>query len=588
MASKNISVAKMKPVASHKKRVTFVAPDEVTVNARTDRRTRKTDKPPRRRKPFMITEGMASDGGAADSAKAAQLISREMNQGSVLTENGKASINTILNPCGEHGAGSRFVDGTLSQSGILAFRSFETFNVPGGNTSTTPNSTNNWSLTIISPAAFKTIAILIASTINAQPTTVELNNVFSEINSSVPTQWPTWDPVGASTTLFYCIYSFPSAELAIDPNTGISGNIESMRLVGDGIEVMHNTPTLWDQGSFAVGQFKQDQTIIDNVPTQSVATLTLTVSASAVATITYGGTVGAGILAPSAPLSGSGSPPMVGFGISPLFTLRTSTGAIWADYIGTALPIVTTTTGTFPNLRYNLSVGTGPSILIQSNGFGAYTYDFALSGPIVITTGNNQPSVVMTMPSLTQTSIAQADPKFSAEIMKKHQGFYSVRRYFEPVLLMKNSAEGGNIRIENTGMDRAVVSAETGGIRGDLLDINGAVIVAVIRGISWAAAPTIKAVRYVEFMPGPNSAYAPFVDDTPAKDEDAVEIFRQVQLAGPHSYVPDANALGFLAGYLMTIVEALPLIMRGARSVSKAVIAAVDWADSNIFSKLPM
>lgn len=517
-----------------------------------------------------------------------------MSDSAYISVDGKSSVDIILNPCGEHkfDANAKFPDGTLSQSGVQRFREFDTLNAPWTSVSSVGDTTLNWSLWIISPPAYKTLAILLASRNNNQPTSTELALIFNDFNSVTPPKWPAWrnPPADTSLNFYYSVYEFSSANLDLDPLLG-SRKIESYRLVGDGFVVMHNTPTLWDQGSFAVGQYQSDVSSLPADQSLDIAEVVVSVSntlSSAVCSITYGGSKNNGVIMPAVTIPGP-LPGSVGFGISESFVLTIPDGGVFARYAGVSLTCnITFVAAAAPlGAYYNFAIPGFATVRVPvSLANTVVRVPLELSGPFVSGIVNNPNVKAWTLPPLSQKEVVQADPKFSAELMKKHMGFYAVRRYFEPKLRMSDTSDSGLIKCLVPGINKIDVVKPEGGLGSDCFDVNGSVIVAVIRGISFAASPTIKSCRFVEFMPSPGSDLAPFVGPTPEKDEDAEEMFRQFQLSGPHSYIPDANSLGFLSTMLWTAIEHLPIVMRGARSISHAIARAVDWAEENLFSKV--
>jgi hypothetical protein len=546
---------------------------------------------------------LVSDGGALSEMKAHALsFTNSMQAASPISDTGKSSIMTILNPCGELGSdeNAKFPDGTLSQSGVQRFRQFETIVAPWQTASSSSNVTNNWSLYLISPAAFRTIAVMIAVRDGSALSDEDFVQVFEVMNTDTNMiNYPDWGHLGASLVdpaptpnIYYSTYSFRSANLNIDPSTGESTTIESFRVVGDGMVVMHNTPDLWNQGSFAVGQFKTDFNLAETDTTGAPVVVRLEVGVRTPTTL-EGNINIYGLRNPvdgtesffAIPLSGAG--PWSGTMVSGGEAFSISEGPPGDQPFGTNGSAVTVTyqVGGTPN-RVIIAGDGGYQIVFDLEPIGVppttYTSMMQGTGAHFVFEGYNPSQLVWSLPALNQDAIAQADPKFSAELMKSHCGFYAVRRYFEPVLNMNNSNVSGNIKMEVSGMDKMDVIQSPGGIQNDILDRNGATIVAAIRGISYACSPTIKSVRFIEFMPSANSSLAPFVGPTPPKDADAVEVFRQFQESGPHSFIPDANFLGGLATFIMGVVEAVPVFLRTARGISGAVVKALDWVESKI------
>lgn len=543
---------------------------------------------------------LASCGGQKDAvaAKLANDSYSMMTKSSVISAEGKSSVEIICNPCGEHKFTSnvQFIDGALSQSGSLKLRQFDTISPPWGNVASSPNTTDNWGLKGLCPPTYKTIAILIASRQNEDPDPAVMTDLINEFNSEDPTIWPTWKQSSVRANYWLTVYEYAAAEINVtDPSQ--NRKVESFRIVGDGFVVLHNTPTLWDQGSFAVGQFQTDMATIPVPDNVASAVLTLTTGNQLSSTQVpfnlawQGVTLAAGTMS----VSGAASVPVALGAISGTlpYSVYSDQGQLMASYTGPGTGILTfaQVAAAAPNPPYVVVTGnSGPGTVRVglTAPSSTITQTMSLEGTAVTRALNTLQNVVWTLPPTSQRDIAQADPKFSAELMKQHQGFYAVRRYFEPKLRMTDLSTGGRIKLSVPNVQLISTSAPVGGIPDDVIDVNGSSIMFSIRGISHAANPTIKSCRFIEFLPAPGSPLAPFCGDTPEKDDDAEEIFRQIQLSGPHSYIPDANALGFLSSLIMTSIELIPVFARGARSVSHAIASAVDWAEENLFSKIPV
>lgn len=543
---------------------------------------------------------LASCGGQKDAvaAKLANDSYSMMTKSSVISAEGKSSVEIICNPCGEHKFTSnvQFIDGALSQSGSLKLRQFDTISPPWGNVASSPNTTDNWGLKGLCPPTYKTIAILIASRQNEDPDPAVMTDLINEFNSEDPTIWPTWKQSSVRANYWLTVYEYAAAEINVtDPSQ--NRKVESFRIVGDGFVVLHNTPTLWDQGSFAVGQFQTDMATIPVPDNVASAVLTLTTGNQLSSTQVpfnlawQGVTLAAGTMS----VSGAASVPVALGAISGTlpYSVYSDQGQLMASYTGPGTGILTfaQVAAAAPNPPYVVVTGnSGPGTVRVglTAPSSTITQTMSLEGTAVTRALNTLQNVVWTLPPTSQRDIAQADPKFSAELMKQHQGFYAVRRYFEPKLRMTDLSTGGRIKLSVPDVQLISTSAPVGGIPDDVIDVNGSSIMFSIRGISHAANPTIKSCRFIEFLPAPGSPLAPFCGDTPEKDDDAEEIFRQIQLSGPHSYIPDANALGFLSSLIMTSIELIPVFARGARSVSHAIASAVDWAEENLFSKIPV
>jgi len=549
-----------------------------------------------------------SSGGkqsAVDAEKLFAIVNDTMHEQQPLSTAGIDAMFQILNPCGELGshANSQYPDGALPQSAVWEFRQVDTITPPFQSISEISLGTNNWSLVIISPPCIKTQSILIACRNAVTPSDTIIREIYTAINNSVENPiFPTWGEAGPSDTsgplYYYSLYQYRSANLAINARTGESDIVESFRIVGDGMVVMHNTPTLFDQGTLAVGQFQSNTEVSgteNDTPTATSGFYLVNRPSADTATYEYR-------------IDAKTSSGDVRLFISPQFTLgaadSTQTWTIdrgaLAPYALSTLPpeeklfldLITANTAT---LTATYVAATGIVTVVQAGGpdteaqlylikniafLEQVTATFIVSGPFAVSIGSGNSQVIWTTPNIDQSMVAQADPLFSAELMKMHCGFYAVRRVFQPVLGMAKANEGGSIKMLYPGMNIRDVSFAAGGIEGDLIDKNFGVVIAVIKGISWAAQPQIVCNRYVEFVPAPgDNVTAPFVKPCPPLDEDAIAIIRSMQESGPHSYIPDANMVGTLGALIATIVSNLPAFLRGTKAAASAVSTVATWAE---------
>lgn len=514
-----------------------------------------------------------------------------MNSSEVISEEGKGLLGVILNPCGEHHdkTNAQFIDGTLTQSGVERLRLFETLTPPFLSLGSNDNVNRNWTLMIISAPFYKTFGLILAVDNNLQPTDAQLKDLFGQINADLSNPiWPSWK-TAPNEHIFYTFLQFDSADLNVDDSTGASKDVESFRMTGDGFVLFHNTPDLWNQGSVVVGQFQSD------ITSQSGSGLfNMDMSAfynNLTPPVTSQWSMVGPVLAAFPPtIVTSGTPQVIGTGVPAIpFVLKLPDGTVFYDNtlptqsitVSNSGPLYTVTGNTTPPVSFfNNNISTNPDSPTLFN-FSVWLSTDGQLAPYASPEVLNQ--VLWHLPPLSQAQVVQADPKYSAELMKDHLGVYVVRRYFEPKLRMTPSTAGGNVKFEVNGMGRSEVLAGGGGLMNDLIDSNAAVIVTIVRGISYAANPTIKANRFLEYMPAPGSRIAQFVSDCPPKDEDAEEVFRQMQVNGPHSYIPDANLLGLLSSFITTLVENLPVFLRGARSISSAVVKGLDWVEENLY-----
>jgi len=560
---------------------------------------------------------LASDGGQRDIevAKAVNKVEMRTRMAIPLSDDGKEWIHVSLNPCGEHlaDANAQIPDGTLSQSAVLRGRIAQTLIPPFLSPSETSIDTRDWSLMMYAPPTIRGVALVVASPNAVLPDSATYRTIFDLINREGISEAPLWttgpevpgiSPTAPYRNFYYTWIKYGAIDLQINPASGESGFIESYRIAGDGIVFEHNCPTLLNQGTVAVGQFKNDfvvnpaitqtilevQAVIGVVPvglTDANIQLTMTVGPLASPTTLVTGTF---TLTPTSTgaitLTNAGQAPPPGTE----YTIRT--GVLnWVDNVTSPFDVIVgeiTPSSTSDGWGFELSTSTtaaGAKIVVNIDRvFGNVNIPqdprrnltaFGTAIEVIET----EPSLLVSPPPLDQESVVQADPLYTAEIFKRHNGVYLVRRYFEPVLNMANSNTYGAVKFVTPGMDRGIAASDGGGIQNDLMDRNASAMVVVLTGISYAAKPFIHANRYVEVMPAPNSQAALFTKPTPSKDSDSIEIFREMQIQGPHSYVPQANLLGTLNSFITDVVDGTAVFLRRSGGVALAVADALE--DSN-------
>lgn len=534
----------------------------------------------------------------AAATKAAKDISVRVKSTPPLSGEGIGFVEHILNPCGEHThPNARCTDGTLSQSAVQTLRTEDFVVPPFISLASVGDTTKNWSLIDIGLPSYTGISLLIASANASDPTPRQWRSILTQINGSGVADYPTWTPIGpqAQANFFATYWRYEAANLKYDAKTRQSTTVESFRYVGDGIVLRHNSPDLWNQGGFVTGQFQCDMEYInaDGAPASiEVQSDLLAVGESKITltnlkiglTTELIGTVTPNVflLIPVGEVNNGETKTFPTNVWDSAYTIRKPDGSYlvevdadanfdWSikyDYASRTLAISTPTTAGDP---FIVSVA-----IPKLSNTQLYSTDTSLGAE------DDKTSIVIDLPSLSWSNIAQADPKRASDLLKGHNGFYSVRRYFQPKLLMQKSNRSGNIKFSVPGMERLAIVNAPGGIVDDLIDNNASIRISVIRGISYAAIPQIKGDRFIELMPAPGSILASVTEITPARDEDAEEVFRALQARGEHAYTPDANLLGELATFITTAVGSLEVFLRGARSVSQAIDKAASWTQKKL------
>jgi len=524
-------------------------------------------------------------------AASAKRLNGMMQAAKELSVDGQGFIQHIMNPCGEHTIpNARCTDGTLSQSAVQTLRAEDFVVPPFATVSSVADTTKNWTLIEISPPTYTGVSLLVVSANAAQPSLTEWRVIFSQINSTGVADYPAWTTIGAPSTANYYVsyWRYESANLMYDPATNQSTSVESFRIVGDGVVVHHNCPTLWDQGGFVTGQFQCDTEYFSEPG--EVAGLTIQSSATSVTTtqitltnfnIGMTSDIAQFLTVNNLPIANGATSNQATVVYMQPYNIRKPDGNFLVNAPASAVFnwSITFNYGTNPTISISTpTTQGGPLVLPVSNLALIDTSTYSTTELLGATLANA--SVIIDLPSLDWSRIVQADPKRASDLMKGHGGFYSVRRYFQPKLLMARSNTSGNIKFSVQGMDRLAIVRAKGGILNDLIDMNGAIRISVIRSISYAAQPQIKCDRFIELMPAPGSILASVTEVTPARDEDAEEVFRSLQSRGAHAYVPDANLLGEMAAFLSAVISKIPVVARTVRSISAAVESAAEWVES--------
>jgi len=550
----------------------------------------------------VILTKLSSNGGVdndhplgLDTASVlAHSVSQDLMQPSPFTEHGRNFIEVACNPCGEHAedVDARIPDGAVTYSAIKRLALFETIAPPWSSLGSLPaNLTNNWALFGWSPPCYRTAAILIASRSNQSISDTTETLIYNKFNTSPVADYPSWTAVSedpATSEFFFCRLNYDAADLQLDK--GLSKLVESFRIIAEGQVWHHNTPDLWNQGSFAVGQFPTNQILKDADQNTTTATLTVETTAKVgqqvayTAEITYPGPINGGVLMAKV------TKPLASIGVTGQLIAQPSNGytlenvapaqTVFAPLVTAGAPLNVSCSQTDANSVVTIqAVGGAPVTFFVPQNPSTIKIDFVMFGQILNGETINDNFFEINPNTMQQSKLVQRDPKFSAELMKDHGGFYAVRRIFEPMMNMNEVIEAGTIFARKPGMDRVRGTDTSGGIQDDSVDKNFGTINFAIRGISYAANPTVKAVRYIEEIEG-EEVLATFNRKVLQKDTYAVDTWRELSMSGPHSYVPDANSVGLLAAFVANVVENIPAYLKSAISITSAVSRALEHVEA--------
>nr|UBJ25994.1 hypothetical protein 4 [Sichuan mosquito tombus-like virus] len=504
----------------------------------------------------------------------------------------KAFLYTSMNPCGERTGmtDGRPVDGALPNSASWQLRSAEIVIPPWASESILADTTRNWGLFIISPPAIKTACICIASKTNQQPPPSKMALIWNFYNTKVPATYPDWDDIDGE--YYLTTFTYSGIDLDFDSNSGSSRTFQAGRMYGDGIVLFHNCPTLWDQGMLVGAQFPTNAHQVSTT-SQALSTAIIAVAEASVGsppsiaeptkiTILLPDENGNQYEAVSVTVT---SPSSVN---TPGFTPKV-TGSL--RYQGTVIATLTagvTAQVTFiveNNGNVRLVSGVGP--VFQVGGKGIETIIPTVFVATSLDISKTRLMDVWEAPDFSPKNLAQVDPRFDFETMKGHAGIYMVRHWGQPLMNVLDFNKIGNVKALSLGMDRDLAIAQTGGVE-DILDLNANTYVICVRGLSYAAQPALKLVRFVEASVVPGSGYAVMMRPAPESCETSMEMWHQFNVMMPHSYPPDMNFLGGLFAVITSALQAIPVVMRTTRSIGRAVVEAVDWAEKNVLPTVEM
>jgi hypothetical protein len=210
-----------------------------------------------------------------------------------------------------------------------------------------------------------------------------------------------------------------------------------------------------------------------------------------------------------------------------------------------------------------------PSLPVASTGGTTWTAD--------VFTGANDHQLVQ-IPSHGMQSLVQETAKTVSFTMKEDNGFYMVKRVWEPVFNMTEMKDYGQLIFDTPG--QGGVSLVSNGWS-DSFDRNYGVGVTNISSLPYACMPMIKLYRVVEIVAGQNSPYGPFMSACPDRNELVQCVIRDIADKSPFMYPESFNVFDKLFGALSGVLANLPKVFANVPVIGDLVSGVLGAVSSN-------
>jgi hypothetical protein len=530
-----------------------------------------------------------------------QAYSDLFKENAALTDAGEGWVQAYIDPCGVHRTSldlKRPGDGAFPISAIAEFRFIDTVSMPFNTIESVDMTGKNFSLLILQSPLMRGMAILVCHIHSREFDDVVMSSfsrAFAQIQSRNDAYYPNWVPcdlveiVGpvATPVLFFTVLT-PSALKAIqEPDSlGISTFLNQFRFTTYGVEVDHNTPTLFDQGTFVTGCFNcsvEPYTYEEN-HVRSFDPFYLNLN------VTPGPVVHLLALIEGAPAPALSTLNYVGTLPSPLilmdFTLRNSSGSV-----------------VFPLGSFVLYENLGALCILRQN----LTSNYLVLGPVVVNS-NQQTRLYsrielldtlteaiypadgqvnkLILPPCTQADIQQMNVSAVHGLLKdcvsarnktigdEASSCYLSNRIWEPVFLPQDSTNFRKCIIVSQGDQLAdLVDGSTGWH--DSFDKNFGWGVMNLQSVPWAAAPLIHAVRTDEQVPGHNSIIGAYATRAGYKEPLALDIALTASSRLPHGHVRTGGN-GGLFNKITNMLQRLPKVLATGGNVASRLSEIID------------
>jgi len=512
-----------------------------------------------------------------------------------LDENSESWLHHFIDPCGVGGMkvdSRRIPDGALSFSAEAEFLFQETITMPMNSLQITDTTGRNFSLLVLQQPLMRCGTILICH-IQSKEFDDTVMSSFSRAFASIPNResayYPNWIPCdlfeiidSVITPVLYFTVLTPTALRAIgEPNeSGISTFLSQFRFTSYGVDLKHNTPTLFDQGTYVMGCFPAsvvpytyDENHVRGFdPFFVTAFITTANSITAIATVN-------GISTPPMnELTYAGilpSPP-----ITITFALRNPTGSVFYP-VGTTIR--------YENVLGQLSLVDDANILpnlVLGPMVVNSTVDKRLYARVDLLDAATEPITqgsltfnLLTIPPVTQADIQQMDV-FSVHGLLKgdhdlggaasHSGCYLPNRVWQPIFNVQNSSNFRKCIIVNENTPLQDLTNNADGWK-DSFDLNFGWAVMNLQSVPWAAAPFIHLTRSDEQVPGHNSILGAYARRAGYKEPIALDIAFSASSELKHGFTCSSNDVRKMFNALSKTLSEVPSVLANANNLGKSI-----------------
>lgn len=516
-------------------------------------------------------------------------------------------IHRHCNPCGEmvtlteH---SKVPDGALPNSAVLELREVFIVRPPpaGGGvpaTGSVPLDGSLWTLTAIHTPMFRHPLILIASLQNAEMTEQDRDQLRFLWNHRAPyPRYPIWGELypEAEAGVFWCVVDWSGLRNVATPDgEGATTEIEQYRITADGITCFNNTPDLINQGMLTAAQWNVNKGVKVTAPPEELDNIVVAAGVYSYNQLFNG--VTRNFLAVQIPLNNFGETTIDPAGANGLAVARTGQ----YNYPAFAIPTLNATTNAHPvtfavvynfTVAQNVQVGSisvasgavlslgmtrsaqnGPVAISLYNADGQTLWDTTLTSAqlasniwpnavdvnleVIVDEVNNVQLSTFELPPTSSEAIMQSTPKAVYMSMKEQNGWYMVKRVWQPIFNVQNANTYRYTYMAGAGQEMV---SETPFPEQDTFDLNYGMGVVVMSSIPTSCCPAFKLMRDVEIVAGQNSAWQLFMKSNGDPYKGAVEVAHSIAIHHPFCYPESYNILGGLMNLITGALGKLPII----------------------------
>lgn len=525
---------------------------------------------------------------------------RHLKGMSMLPERGREFVHRHCNPCGEmvtFTENSKIPDGALPNSLVLELREAFIVRYPGATVAALPLDGSMWNLTMIHLPAFRTPAIFIAKTGNSELTDSDRELLVNSWNTSGnnPPRFPNWE-VLATDDLWYTCVKWTALDNIDPPTDAGTTNIQQFRITADGITGYNNTPDLVNQGMCIGAQWSLNTSNITDEASMGVDGYTGNIHVRTTLVANEAGNVSIPAFMLPLPVDRTTLSVTASTNMSVVFEavnsypwdfpiVRNGTitlnGAVVfniqasEDFIFNSFSVSRGDIMTWTVSRTAGGYGTGAWTVdvtdtTTSTSIYAVTAQTAIDIYVAMTITSSISLPIVTkfqLPPTDTQAIIQSTPKAVYFSMKEENGFYMVKRVFQPVFNVQEANQRKQIMMTDPQVNERQFSFAPL----DVFDLNYGVGTVVMSSIPTSCAPAFKMIRDVEIVAGEGSAYTPLVKSNEDKIEAACEIVRCMAEHHPFMYPESYNVLGSLMGLISNVVGKVPILGNVVSAVGNIV-----------------